>query len=226
MSAGRSVRAASPADVPFLVRAVLEAERLGAGTARTMYEAVYELSHDETTEFLTSQLEADVPGHPLSFASFRIVDLAGDPAAACAGWVEETGTRASGLRVAMAMSRHLGTARFNRRREAIAAVSAAAPRRTPGAVQLESFYTVPAARGARLASMLIADHLAMRHAAGCAAEIVLLSGNTAALAAYRRAGFVEAWRTPAGADGFRQLTGHDGFVQLHRAALSPVPTAP
>lgn len=225
MSVVRVIRRASRSDVPFLVRAICAAESLDDAEGRTMYEAVYGITRAETEAFLEAQLESDHPGHPLSHATFHVVEAAGVPEATCASWIEDSGTRASGLRVAMAMSRFLGTARFNGRREAIGVVAAAAPRRTPGALQLESFYTVPAARGARLASWLIDEALRTTDASGRLAEIALLAGNEAALAAYRRAGFTPAWRTPAGADAFRALTGHSGFVQVARVPLLPsVPT--
>jgi GNAT superfamily N-acetyltransferase len=198
--------------LPFVVEAMLAAERVPRGM--TMYEAIFGVSSDELRTFLAETLSYDAPGRPLSLGSFRLLAVDNAPVACCASWVEPRDGTASGAWVAMALSRHLGIGRFRARAREIRLLSEMAPRRSPGTLQLESFFVQPEFRGRRLTEQLIGHCLTQDSGGATAAEISLLEENRPAISAYSEAGFLERWRSTAEPDAFNELTGSRGFVQL------------
>ena len=143
--------------------------------------------------------------------------------ATCAAWVEAQDGVASGFKVASAICFELGMEKWAAAKEKIKLVSASSPTRTPGFLQMETFYVVPSARGRGVTTVLIREVLAQFSKKGISfpgAEISLLDGNSAALKAYQKAGFSQAWKTPAPSEALSELMGSRGFVQLR---ISPSP---
>ena len=213
------LRRATLADVPFLTRAVIDAEHL-PDSNRTMYEAIFGFTHEEAEEFIRSSLQREGSGHQLTFSTFHILEQDGVPVACCSAWIEGESGIPSGHAVGTLVSRALGTRRWRERTPAIRALAHAAPHRTPHALQLEAFHTVPAFRGRGLLGQLIAAVIALHRLerrGAWIAEIGLLQENEAAARAYTKAGFDVAWRTVEDTTAFHELTGSRGFIQLRRS---------
>lgn len=208
------IASAHPHHLPFVINSVLAAEAVPLGMS--MYEAVFGISAEELRDFLAETLAYDARERPLSLGSFRMFAAGDEPVACCASWVEPRDGTASGAWVAMALSRFLGIDRFRSRGREIRLLSEVAPKRSPGALQLESFFVLPEYRGQRLSQRLITECLKNAPLGTEKAEISLLAENSAALAAYASAGFIENWRSEAKAEAFEELTGSRGFVQLSR----------
>ena len=196
----------------FIIDAILAAERVPIG--RTMYESVFGISVDELRLFLSETLMQDSIGRPLSLGAFRVLTEGGEPIACCAAWVEPRDGMASGTWTAMALSRHIGMSRFRSRSGAVRTLAEVSPRRSPGILQLESFFVRPEYRGRGLTRRLIDESLRADDTGNVRAEIGLLEENSSAMGAYSAAGFVECWRTRSSTDAFYSLTGSRGFVQL------------
>lgn len=198
----------------FLVEAIMSAEQVPSGLS--MYEVIFGMTCDEVREFLREALSADMSGRPLSLSSFRLVTDGDRPVGCCASWVESIESMASGAWIAMLLSRHLGVSRFRSCGTAIRSLADAAPKRSPGALQLESFFVLPEYRGRGVARRLITGCLSLAPVAVAKAEISLLIENTPALAAYSGAGFVECWRSPIASGEFFSRTRSSGFLQLQK----------
>lgn len=213
-------REAQSHDRSFLLEAIVSAERLPVTGDVTMYEVLLGISRDDLRGFLSFALDHNSQGHQLALRSFQILCEAELPVACCAAWIESGGTQPSGILSALLMAEYFGRDYWLSRRQQFKTVSAASPRRTSGALQLETFFVLPSHRGRGLTGSLIRaiENSALEGAAAppITAQITLLSENTTALSAYERAGFVETWRTQDISAEFTDLTGSLGYRQLAR----------
>jgi ribosomal protein S18 acetylase RimI-like enzyme len=213
-------RRAAPSDVPFLIVAVKAAERVRTGEDLSSYEKLFGMSAVEFDTFLARTLPLEGSGHQLTFGTFYVVTRNEEPVGCCSAWVEAANGVASGFKVATALTHFLGSRRWNAGRAGIKAFSGCAPHRTPGALQMETFYVDPGSRGRGITAHLIEAVLSSFRAASLApeaAEISLLNGNREALRAYEKAGFQLHWKSNTDSPFFEQLTGCSGFLQLRRA---------
>jgi GNAT superfamily N-acetyltransferase len=217
-------RAATNADIPFIVEAILESERVVPVVGATMYSLVYQLNLDEARAFIRESLAQPLNGCQLALRAFRVV-TEGDRTVGCAAaWTEAVGALPSGHLLAMLISRSIGAARWREQAAAVRALASAAPNRARGTLQLESFFVAESARGRGVAGLLI-DH-ALRAAsaselAPTMAQISLLAENERARRAYAANGFVETWQSPQSDDAFFTLTRSIGFIQMTRVLTGP-----
>ncbi len=213
-------RKATAEDVGFLARAVQTAERVRLGDDRTIYESVFGLTQQEVEEFVVGALAREGGEGPLTYRNFCVLAREDAPVACCSAWIEAMQGVPSGHIVGTAVSRFIGARRWRERAAGIRALARAAPRRTPLALQLESFFVDPSIRGRGATGLLISGVLrkyAARDQAPEQAEISLFSENESAVRAYAKAGFEVAWRTEATTALFSELTGSLGFLQMRRA---------
>jgi GNAT superfamily N-acetyltransferase len=210
-----TIRPATLQDVPFLARAIREAEAGGGGAAT--YERLFDLTETECLATLAAMLEEEIDGSELSVGAFLLAeDAANQPIAACAAWVEGAEGQPSSLLKAQLLHHTLGPERFRAAQPRLRLLAEVALERTQGALQLESFFTHPNARGKGIARQLIAAQL-HRHPAARRAEIQLTTANAAARAAYARAGFAEQATRRHPSPELAHLLGADGKVLLARA---------
>jgi ribosomal protein S18 acetylase RimI-like enzyme len=81
-----SIRKATPADVPFLVDTIIEAEK--SGTDILTYTTIFGLSETEAEKYISDMLLEEVDGCELSISSFLIAQKEGLYAAAVGAWIE------------------------------------------------------------------------------------------------------------------------------------------
>lgn len=217
------VRDARASDIPFLVRGILAAEQVPRFAPVTTYERHFHLTRDEVATFVGAALAEPLSGHQLALSSFRIAECDGEPAGCCAGWIEST-SRASGLSVAMLLSRFLGAGRWREAQTAVRMLRAVTPARSGGALQLESFFVDDRFRGQGIASRLIEHHIAAHVQSADApatAEIILYCENAPAARAYFRSGFTLATRSDVLAEDVREALGSEGLQKLVCALVAP-----
>jgi GNAT superfamily N-acetyltransferase len=210
-------RKATSADLPFLIEAVKAAEMLD--TERCTYEKLFLLSSAELDDMLTGALSIDGSGYQLALSSFSIFSQRGLPVACCSSWVEAEDGISSGFKIASVLCDLLGFEKWVEAKVAIKAFADATPQRTPGALQMETFYVKPNSRGQGLTARIIDKVLSQFGAADSSikvAEITMLEGNDKALSAYQKAGFSIRHRSQLSNEIFRTLTGSAGFLQLHK----------
>jgi hypothetical protein len=81
-----SIRDASPADVDFLSRTIIEAEK--SGTERLSYTTIFGLSEEESKKYIAQMLAEEVDGCELSISSFMVAEVEGEIVAASSAWIE------------------------------------------------------------------------------------------------------------------------------------------
>ncbi|MCS7084572.1 MAG: hypothetical protein RMM53_02830 [Bacteroidia bacterium] len=183
-------RAAGPEDAPFIAQAVAAAE--SSGTHVFSYARIFGVDDETMKSFLTQIAQEDAPGQDLTHNNYLIVEFRGKPVAACAGWVEAFNCAPS-AHLKMQLFGHFLppeiVAGAKARLEKVAQVHI---ERTPGALQLESFYVLPEFRGKNLPHKLINEHIKRFKLVFPdlkIAQIVLMRENTQALKSYLKAGF-------------------------------------
>ena len=214
-------RKAALTDLAFIIRAVKAAERLGTCEASgSTYEKLFILSSTEVDALLDQALTIESSGYQLTLSTFYVCTQDEVPVACCSAWVEAADGVASGFKIASVLSEFVGLDKWIDAKAAIKAFSNASPQRTPGSLQMETFFVEPDCRGQGLTSKIIADVTRLFHSALLSpkiAEITLLERNSEALRAYEKAGFHIYRKGAPGNPLFKELTGSVGFIQLRMA---------
>ncbi|BCO26254.1 hypothetical protein MIZ03_1134 [Rhodoferax lithotrophicus] len=210
-------RKAAPADLPFLIAAVKAAEKLG--TASCTYEKLFLLSDAEVDALLNQALSIESDGYQLALSTFFVYTRGGVPVACCSAWIEAADGIPSGFKMAAVLSDLLGFEKWIDAKAAIKAFADATPKRTAGALQMETFYVEPSFRGQGITVQIIDS--VIRSFSNVVmpakiAEITMFEGNAEALRAYQKAGFHIHRKGDPGNALFRTLTGSAGFIQLHK----------
>lgn len=210
-------RKATLADLPFLIRAVKAAEKLG--TASCTYEKLFLLSAAEVDSLLHQALSIESGGYQLALNTFFVYTRGGVPVACCSSWIEAADGVPSGFKIAAVLCDLLGFEKWIDAKAAIKAFADATPQRTVGALQMETFYVEPGYRGQGLTVRIIDSVLRCFDSIAASAkiaEITMFEGNSDALGAYQKAGFHIHRKGDPGNALFRTLTGSAGFIQLHK----------
>lgn len=210
-----SCRSATPQDIPFLVEAIVAAEK--SGTDKLSYSTLFGLPEAEVHAMLAEALEEDITGQELCVSGFKIATVDGRPAGTVCAWVEGEGHRSSTLLKASLLAHFIGRERLAAAAPTLRIVGELTLQRDPGALQLESIYVTGAHRGRGITGRLIDAHL--REApAGCrSAQIIVASHNAQALAAYAKAGFTVAREVEGRHPELLRLLPSARKVLLHRA---------
>lgn len=211
------VRRAVAADIPFLVEAALEADRSG-GSIST-YETLFGLDELGAREALSRVLEEDVAGQELCVSDAVIAERDGRSVGAITSWIEGEEGLASTLAKAAVLFSTIGEAVEREARPKLAALAEVAIPRTEGALQLESIYVAPSARGSGVLASLVVHLLDERgrRASARRAQILLAGRNAVARRAYEKLGFsVSLTRTGSG-PRLLELLGDDSRVLMERA---------
>jgi len=179
------IRKANHNDIPFLVDCVLAAESFAG---KSTYEIIFDLNKTEMVKILTQIFEEDIENQEISVKSFAVIEFNQKLVAGCAAWIEGLEGIGSGTLKATAFSYFVADKLVNNPKiEALANVNVP---RSFGAIQLESFYTIPEFRGKKLSHLLIEFHLGnLKNSDTHKAEIIAVTENTSAIRAYQNAGF-------------------------------------
>ncbi|MCU4173881.1 GNAT family N-acetyltransferase [Carboxylicivirga sp. N1Y90] len=81
-----NIRHATEADIPFLVKTIIEAEK--SGTEVLSYSSIFGVTEAETEDYLTQVLEEEIDGCELSVSSFMVAESDNQIVAALSAWVE------------------------------------------------------------------------------------------------------------------------------------------
>ncbi len=186
-----TIKAAGPNHVPFLVEAVLGAERSGgshAGIAR-----VFGSSDDRAADLIATMFAEEIDGCEFSVSSFLVAEIGGTAAAAVAGWVEgfHDDMPSSLLRLNL-IGFTFPTEAMETMRSNGPAVAPIRIDRAKGAVQIEYVYVAAAHRGKGLSTALIQAHITRALALPQPphlAQVQVFANNAPAINAYQALGF-------------------------------------
>jgi ribosomal protein S18 acetylase RimI-like enzyme len=186
-------------DMDIVATSIIEAER--SGTARGLYERLFDLTRDELRAILRAMLAEEVPGSEFCCDSFLLAVENGLPVGAIAVWIEGAIGQPSSFVRATLLSRAVGAERWAGARGMLKLLGNVDIVREPGTLQIESVYVSSAQRGKRIAAQLI--HQALRRCrqenpAVVKAQILSAVGNEASLKSFSDAGFVVARRVDFG----------------------------
>lgn len=183
-------RAATPRDIPFLVEAIIAAEK--SGSDKLSYSTIFGLSEAQVRSMLAEVLEEDVTGQELCVSGFKIAEVDGAATGAVCSWVEGEGHQSSTLLKANLLAHFVGRERLAKAVPTLRIVGELTLHREVGALQLESIYVPSGSRGRGITGQLIEAHLQGAPASCMLAQIIVASHNLQALAAYRKVGFATA----------------------------------
>jgi len=182
------VRRPNKTDIPFLAKAIMEAE--ASGSQNISYREIFSLNDRELEDLLKSILAEEIQGCGWSPPEFLIAEQNSEAAACCAAWVEGAGELPSNIIKSQLLIEFLGKEKWENSKDNLNAASEIKIDRTRGILQIESVYTQPQYRGRGLSGALIREHLLQAAKTGTrSAEIQLMKNNRSAIKAYQKAGF-------------------------------------
>jgi ribosomal protein S18 acetylase RimI-like enzyme len=183
---GPLIRPATNQDIPFLVETIVSAEK--SNTPRMGLARLFEQGEEETRALIAAMLEEEVDGCEFSISSFLVAELAGNAAAAVAGWIEGSeDDMPSGLLKANLIGYTFPADRVAALRSKAAIISGIQIEREKDALQIEYVHTDPAYRGKGLAAALIRAHIARSGVRK--AQVQAFADNQVAIGLYERLGF-------------------------------------
>lgn len=180
------IRTATPADIPFLITAISEAEK--SGTDILSYQRIFGLNDDQWQNLLLNILEEDMLGQELCVSGFLIAEEEEKPLAAVCAWVEGVDDMPSGVIKGNLLAYFLPEENMTYATENLKTLEGFNVHRAMGALQLESIYTAPESRGKGITGQLIAQHI-RNHPEIKVVQITLMGDNASALRAYEKLGF-------------------------------------
>ncbi len=164
LNEGYSIRPATMADVGFIAKTIIEAEK--SLTNNLGLANFFELSEEEIRQYIVQILEEEVDGCEFSLSSYLVADYQGKAVAAMGGWLEgaEEGMP-SALLKANLISFVFPMENILKTKPKQAIIQPLQIEREMGSYQLEYSYTEPEHRGKRLINEIMKKHLA------CAKEL-------------------------------------------------------
>ncbi|MCX6248451.1 MAG: GNAT family N-acetyltransferase [Bacteroidetes bacterium] len=177
-------------DISFLIEAILEAER--SGTQLVSYTKIFCISEERLTDMLNEILLEEIDGFEFCPSNFLVAFEEELPVATVSAWVESVSGPSSGIIKSNMFFYFLSKASLPQIEENIRTIEPINIQRAPGALQLESIYTIPLYRGRGISALLIDNHI-QRHKQDNPelrkVQIQLMGENIRAVSAYLKAGF-------------------------------------
>lgn len=188
---GELIRRATPVDIPFLVEAIVSAEK--SGTDRCGLATLFGQSEAQVRTHIAAMLNEEVDGCELSVSSFLVSVVDGEPAAAVAGWVEG---RQDDLPSGLLKSNLIGATfppdaleHLRRHADVLAGIRV---ERDKDTLQLDYVFTADRFRGMGRSARLIEAHLRWARTIMpplSKAQVQAFSDNVRAIRVYERLGF-------------------------------------
>lgn len=181
-----SFRKGRQEDIPFLVQAIIAAEK--SGTERLSYATMYGLKESEVVRLLSEMLEEEIEGQELCFSSFYVLESDGKPAATMAVWIEGEEGSSSSLRSAL-LAHYIPVENLKKAMAYRKVFADLRVERTIGNLQMEGVYIAPEHRGKGLLGQLIQHITAQFKGRTTHAELQVDGENLRAIKAYEKIGF-------------------------------------
>ena len=183
------VRQAEIDDIPFLAKAVIEADK--SGTQKSSYGSIFGMNEEQLKQAFETLFTFELEDCEFSVASFCVCEIDGQPAGACAAWIENYNElpswqiKSSAMRYVISKEAKLNLQHLN------SLVSNYMPARTSGCLQIESVYVEPHFRGLGvLGKMLSYQESYWKHRANPhSIEVMTYISNATAIKGYEKFGF-------------------------------------
>jgi ribosomal protein S18 acetylase RimI-like enzyme len=186
-----SIRRAKLADIPFLAKTVMEAEK--STTDKFSFSTLFNKTESEALGLITKMFEEEIDGCELSVSSFLVIESENQPIAAFSGWIEEfKGEAKSGLLKSNLIGYTFGKESISFLMGRAHLVKGIQIEREANTLQLEYLFVSPGHRGKKLANRLIFKHIeeAKEHFPMLKkVQVQVFKNNIAAQKVYERCGF-------------------------------------
>jgi ribosomal protein S18 acetylase RimI-like enzyme len=190
MTRSPKIRKANYQDIPFLVEAIIEAEK--GGSDKLSYATIFSLSQEAVRNVLSEILAEDVEGQELCVSSFDIAEVDEQLAGAVCSWIEASTGQPSSLLKATLLNHFIPATNMQTavsKKDILVEIAIEKPKH---ALILESVYTVPAFRKCGIFSALMTEKVNAVRTSNpdintCA--LTVMKTNESALCAYQRVGF-------------------------------------
>lgn len=189
MKSSIKFREATADDVLFLIDCVLHAEQVG--DTSTTYQQIFKITLSEVVGLLQKIFEEECSEQEICAEQFIVIEHNQELIGGCSAWIEPDGLSSAHLK-AQLLAHCLGNDKFGQHLSVLRLFNTCHIPRTPGTLQLESFYISPEFRGQQLLKELIDNQITIykKKFPTCSiAEIQLTNSNLRALRAYQKCGF-------------------------------------
>ena len=184
------IRQATSEDIPFLIKAIIEAEK--SGSEKISYCTLFGLSEEALIKILTPILLEDLEGQQLCISGFYIALIKNRPVATCCSWIEGQIGMKSSIITGSLLGEYLPKINFEEGVKKNELLKGIHIERKKEYLQIESVYTVPEFRGNGLIRKLIQYHVLnqMRLFPQLQyLQIIIAETNATAFTAYQKLGF-------------------------------------
>ncbi len=212
-----NIRKANNQDVPFLVEAIIEAEK--GGSDKLSYATIFSLTEEAVRSLLTEILAEDVEGQELCVSSFDIAEVDGRVAGAVCSWIEGSAGQSSSLLKATLLNHFIPATNIQAAIAKRNILLEMAIERPPHALILESVYTRSAFRRAGIFSALMREKINAARKTKSAVHtcaLTVMKTNESALRAYQKAGFTAVAEKTSHDPRIRELLPSDTRVLMEK----------
>jgi ribosomal protein S18 acetylase RimI-like enzyme len=187
------LRRATEADVDFIVKAIIGAEK--SGTDKLPYATVFGISEPQVEEILKNAVLEDIPGNELCISGFMIACIDEVPSGAVCSWIEGADDMPSAILKANILYHFLGSDLLERASQNSKLIDQLYIPRETGTLQIESVFVSNKFRGLGISNKLILEQIKetlLNEPDLTKVQIQLAATNESALHSYLKLGFKSA----------------------------------
>lgn len=213
------VRKAETKDIPFLITAIIEADK--SGTPRSSYCSLLNIDEQEFGEIIKKIFYLQLGGFEFCVSSFCVLECGNQTIGACASWIEYLNdipswqNRMLSLREVSSSDAYMNLLKISDNSSALV------PPRSPLALQIESVYIDPNYRGQGLFKRMLDFHIetALQQRSDLSTiEMIVYDNNESALKAYSKLGFKVIHQTKLSNPEINAIFPSDGMVLISKNA--------
>jgi hypothetical protein len=185
-----NIRRATINDIPFLTKAIIEAEM--SGTEVLSYSTIFGLNNNEITTFISEMLSEEIDDCEISISSFLIAEINGQTAAALSGWLENANGIPSAILKGNLLNYYLPPKSFEKAATLLKYTKDLHFDYIPNTFQIGAGYVAEEFRGNKLLGLLtqkLLEDFHNDHPLATEVYAQIFSCNIPSLKTYEKAGF-------------------------------------
>jgi GNAT superfamily N-acetyltransferase len=211
------VRRAEMKDIPFLITAIIEADK--SGTPRSSYCSLLNIDELRFGDMLEKIFQLKLGGFEFCVSSFCLLECNNEPIGASASWIEHLNEIPSWQNRMLSIRETSSPESYSNLLKISEQSSNLIPPRSPLALQIESVYIVPDYRGGGLFKKMLDFHIynALKlHPELNNIELVVYDNNIPALKAYSKLGFEVTQQSKLSNPEISAIFPSDGMVLISK----------
>lgn len=211
------VRKATEKDVPFLITAIIEADK--SGSDKSSYCSLLEITDQDLRSLIERIFSHQLEGFEFCISSFCILENLGRQVGACASWIEELDGIPSWQSRMLSIREESDVRSYAKMLSKTDVVSNLIPTRTPLSLQIESVFIDPDFRGKGLFSKMLQWHVSKALSQFKELnniEMIVYDNNLAALNSYLKSGFTVVKKTAVDKEALKDMFPSTGMLLLSK----------